>query len=77
MTTDGSWNYHENYKCRTLAESLSYFGLVDARITASEKDLLVHSLDFSVETWYGWPMILAPKVEKYLFCKKGKIVYTV
>jgi hypothetical protein len=37
MTTDCSWNYHENYKRRTL----SYCGLVDARISASEKDLPV------------------------------------
>jgi hypothetical protein len=59
MTTDCSWNYHENYKCRTWAEYvlpmfcafsfhgnsmnnlLSYCGLVDARISASEKDLPV------------------------------------
>ena len=51
MTTDCSWNYHENYKWRTWACSfhgnymnnlLSYWGLVDARIIASEKDLSVN-----------------------------------
>ena len=59
ITIDCSWNYHKNYKCRTLAEHvlpmfcacsfygnsmnnlLSYCGLVDARISASEKDLPV------------------------------------
>ena len=59
MTTDCSWNYHENYKRRTCSAHvlpmfcacsfhghsmnnlLSYCGLVDARISASEKDLPV------------------------------------
>ena len=64
MTTDCSWYYPENYKCRTWTKHgqnmfcpcmfwtcsfqgnsinniLSYCGLVDARISASEKDLPV------------------------------------
>ena len=51
MTTDCSGNYHENYKRRTWAECsfhgnsmnnlLSYCELVDAKISASEKDLPV------------------------------------
>jgi hypothetical protein len=47
MTKDCSWNYHENYKRKTLAEHgensmnnpLSYCGLIDAKIRASDKDL--------------------------------------
>ena len=34
MTTDCSWNYHENYTRRTWAE-------IDAKIRASDKDLPV------------------------------------
>ena len=55
MTTDCSWNYHENYKpifcpCSALVlftvfnssnNFLSYGCLVDARISATEKDLPV------------------------------------
>ena len=56
MTTDCSWNYHENYKHRTWAEHalsfhgnsmnnlLSYCGLVDATISASEKDSPVQKI---------------------------------
>ena len=62
MTTDCSWNYHENYKGRTWAEYvlliffacsfhgnsmnnlLSYCGLIDAKIRASDKDLPVQKL---------------------------------
>jgi hypothetical protein len=48
MTKDCSWNYHENYKLRTWAFSvhgnstnnlLSYCGLIDAKIRATDKDL--------------------------------------
>ena len=51
MTTDCSWNYHENYKHRTSAWAdcsfhgnsmnnlLSYCGLIDAKIRASDKNL--------------------------------------
>ena len=60
MTTDCSWNYHENYKHRTWVEHvltmfcacsfngnsmnnlLSYCGLIDTKIRASDKDLPVH-----------------------------------
>ena len=71
MTTDCSWNYHENYKRRNRAEHeqnmgrtwaehallmfcarsfhgnsmnnlLSYCGLIDAKIRASDKDLPVN-----------------------------------
>ena len=51
MTKDYSWNYHENYKHRTWAEYvfhgnsmnnlLSYCGLIDTKIRASDKDLPV------------------------------------
>ena len=52
MATDCSWNYREKYNCRTWAEPccfhgnlmnnlMSYYGSVDARISVSEKDLLV------------------------------------
>ena len=48
MTKDCSWNCHENYKRRTCAELvfftvilLSYSGLIDAKIRASDKDLPV------------------------------------
>ena len=55
MTTDCSWNYSEKYKPRTCSAHvlgcsfhgnsmnnlLSYCGLVNARISASEKDLPV------------------------------------
>ena len=48
MATDCSWNYRENYNCRTWAEPccfhgnlmnnlMSYYGSVDARISVSEK----------------------------------------
>ena len=40
MTTDCSWNYHENYKRRTWTEHVPPM-LVDAKISASEKDLPV------------------------------------
>ena len=46
MTTDCSWNYHENYKRRTC-------GLVDARISASETDLPVH-LSFLWNLFAAW-----------------------
>ena len=46
MTKDCSWKYHENYKRRTWAEHgnsmnnlMSYCGLIDAKIRASDKDL--------------------------------------
>ena len=51
MTKVCSWNYRENYKLRTLAEhvhgnsmnnQLSYCGLIDAKIIASDKGLAVH-----------------------------------
>ena len=36
---------------------------------------MVHSLDFGAKIWFGWPMILASKVEKK-FIKKGHIACT-
>ena len=60
MTTDCSWNYHENYKRRTWAEHWacsfhgnsmnnfwSYCGLVNAKISASDKDLPVHNVYYT------------------------------
>ena len=55
MTTDCSWNYHENYKRKhghnmfcacsfhgnSMNNLLSYCGLMDAKIRASDKDLPV------------------------------------
>ena len=53
MTTDCSWNYHENCKRRTWAEHvqpmnnlLSYCGLVEATISVSEKDLPIPTNHF-------------------------------
>ena len=88
MTTDCSWNYHENYNCRTWAENVlpmfcpcsslvvfmviswtiffSYCGLVDARISASEKDLtapVVQLIKFqrlkntTTQRWLWYPRI--------------------
>ena len=37
---------------------------------------MVHSLDFGAKIWFGWPMILASKVEKKIFIKKGHIACT-
>ena len=31
---------------------------------------MVHSLDFGVEIWFGWAMILAPNVEKGILLPK-------
>jgi hypothetical protein len=76
MTTDCSWNYHENYKRRTWAEHvlpmfypcsafvvynlcdnlLSYFGLVDARISASEKDVLQQLTISSHQSMMGYSL---------------------
>ena len=57
MTTDCSWNYHENYNSTTehgqKNNLLSYCGLVDARISASEKDLPVWLVQHSQRIpWY-------------------------
>ena len=44
LTTDCWWNYNENYKrrtCNSMNNLLSYCGLVDATISASEEDLPV------------------------------------
>ena len=56
MTKDCSWNYHENYECsahvlpmfcvcsfldNSMNNLLSYCGLIDAKIRASDKDLPV------------------------------------
>ena len=52
MTTECSWNYHENFKRRnSMNNLLSYCGLVDATISASEKDLPVLLILTSDQKW--------------------------
>ena len=62
MTKDCSWNYHENYKRKTLAEHgensmnnpLSYCGLVAVKIRASDIYLPVSTCGLSK----GLPMLV-------------------
>ena len=74
MTKDCSWNYHKNYKCRAWAKHacsalvvfhgnsmnnlLSYCGLIDAKIRASDKDLPVSGIISCFVGSTFWPCLI-------------------